>query len=533
MKFLRRYGWFGLARLIVYPITTLLTTPIRLMQTLWSTRVILDGRWGDSPHYSAHTAISYLFYWTRALSLYRYGRAGRAPYLGIGDAPLSQLFFYSLPSLYAYWIAPLPTILLGMLGWLLSHMIWLRTVQPTAIFVVMGLALISTMFYVNLARQNYNVVGWMFLPLGLYGLMTGHWVIAGLAWIGASLGGVTTVFVGGIFSLLSVLTFKTFLPIFALFPAALLLGSHFWPLFRTGRLVPVVLEITKAIGFTERKAKYKRADSKTLDVSSIYLLLLAFQFWVVFFLVTGNVSLFLLTGMLIFLVNTTLLRFADPQSMYIMILSVSTAVILSNFDFFLLPSFWLLISPLPKMIKFPTRKKELDVVPALVPFNVHRFLDGMRKFLAPIHKGERVLMAFDDPYGIYENIFDGQRFIVELPLYVAAEREIHLFPDWTAVFQTNYEDAPDFWGRDVGSVQRNSVYWNADYVVIYQKQGIDLDEKWQSAGFELVDKFSWSNYSDELSSVYRAEELTDWWLLKVPVREAGKERFLAPNVALR
>ena len=81
----------------------------------------------------------------------------------------------------------------------------------------------------------------------------------------------------------------------------------------------------------------------------------------------------------------------------------------------------------------------------------------------------------------------------------------------------NYEGAPEFWGRDVGSVQKNIEHWNVDYVVVYQNAGTELDAKWQDAGFKVLGDFSWKEYEEDLSGSrpYKGPTPT-WWLLKKP-----------------
>jgi len=141
----------------------------------------------------------------------------------------------------------------------------------------------------------------------------------------------------------------------------------------------------------------------------------------------------------------------------------------------------------------------------------------MEQFLQPVQRGQRVLMAFDNPNGVYEKVFDGYRTLLELPLYVATRREIHFMPDWWGVFELNYEGAPEFWGRDVDSVLQNVEHWHADYVVIYQEAGTALEPKWQEAGFEVAGKFSWADYANDLRGEKPYTGPTpDWWLLRKP-----------------
>ena len=54
----------------------------------------------------------------------------------------------------------------------------------------------------------------------------------------------------------------------------------------------------------------------------------------------------------------------------------------------------------------------------------------MNAFLEPVKQSEKLFMAFDNPNGLYEKVFDGYRVLLELPLYVAATQEINYTSDW-------------------------------------------------------------------------------------------------------
>ena len=132
-----------------------------------------------------------------------------------------------------------------------------------------------------------------------------------------------------------------------------------------------------------------------------------------------------------------------------------------------------------------------------------------------VHSKERILMIFDDPIVKKADIYDGYRTLTELVRYVAAEKQVHFMPDWWAVFETNYEGAPDFWGRDVESVLENIELWKADYAIIYQDSGSELEGKWEEAGFQVLNKFSWTDYDTDMQGVRPYYGATpDWWLLK-------------------
>ena len=180
----------------------------------------------------------------------------------------------------------------------------------------------------------------------------------------------------------------------------------------------------------------------------------------------------------------------------------------------ILSSYWLVISPIPLLYGFDDQNC-ISVVPVMKPFNIKELLNDMKSFFSPIEKGQKVLMAFDPPEkNRYELIFDGYRNLIELPLYIASLKEIHCMPDWWGIFALNYDGAPDFWGRDIETVKYKMDYWKADYVIVYQKTGILLDEHWNTSGFYAINQFSWENYLHKFGNEKPyVGETPVWWLL--------------------
>jgi len=155
-RFIERHGRFGFIRLLFYPLIAIIMNPIRLVQAFWSARILINGKWGEYPHFNPHMGISSLFYWTAALNIDRYGRDGISPTTGLGNFQLSRWFMYSLPSLYAYWHCGAVTVITGMFGWWLSHFVWANQTVSTWVIIVMLVSLASTKYYLNLFfLQNY------------------------------------------------------------------------------------------------------------------------------------------------------------------------------------------------------------------------------------------------------------------------------------------------------------------------------------------------------------------------------------------
>ena len=517
-KFISRYGWEGFAALLFYPIIILATTPVRLVQTLWNCRVLVEGKnWGDYPHFNPGHVCTSLFYWARALNFYHFGRSGKVPNVGLGEYNLTKRFHYSLLSLYAYRHFGCIVLLTGMFGWWACHFLWLDQagVNPVWALTVVFLILFSPTFYFNtFALQNYNALGWFFMPIGLYGWTTGHWALAVLAWLGASFGSFTVVFLACVLSFVGSLQTWDIMPIISVIPAGLKLLTHLWPFFKQRNHWQTMRERSKAMGLTKRDVKYARKHMK-FTINRFYYLIIYGQFIVVFWMITNRVPVMILATVIIWIINSRFARFADEQSMLMLVLSVAASTMMqtSSANMYLLVSFWLLASPLPKLSGLTG--PALTTVPKYKPFAIKPILQDMEDFLKPVSKGNRVLMTFDDPQGDHSEIFDGYRKLLDVPLYVAACKEIHFMPDWEGVFELNYEGAPDFWGREVEEVERQMRYWKADYVVVYQEAGMKLAKKWEKTGLKTLSHFSWGKYEKDFEPIRPYNGSTpDWWLLE-------------------
>ena len=125
--------------------------------------------------------------------------------------------------------------------------------------------------------KNYNAVGWAFFPIGIYGLIKGHWLMASLGWLGAIFGSFTIIVSFAIMVLDSfAITNWSIEPLIALLPATLKLLTHFYPFLLTKDLnttKKTLLNLLKAIGFTKRTVDYKRSSS------GFFIIFLNFYYW--------------------------------------------------------------------------------------------------------------------------------------------------------------------------------------------------------------------------------------------------------------
>jgi hypothetical protein len=514
-EIIKPYGKWGYIRVVLSPLTTLFTTPYRLAKTLWACRILANGKLTEYNNFTPNSGLLNLWYWTLALNISRYGRSGKLKYIGLDDFPLSRHFSYSLPSLYAYWCSSNITVLSGMFGWWVFHVLWITPDNFSHVALVMTITLISTTFYANtFSMQHYNALGWLFCPIGIYGLYSQNWELAGLGWLLTSFGSFTVVFLGGILSLSEAIIESDSAPALAFLPAAFKMLTHFWPNYSQKNAKQTFLEIGKLIGFFHRNVKYNRRKSWLLSLGKAYHALIYIQFCIAA-TVGGFETSLLWTGLGIFYINSTRFRFADDQSPQMLILGLATALMIKSESIWLLPFYWILVSPIPCLADFPF-KKVLDVVPQLYPFPIKPFLTKMEDFLKPIQKQQKIILAFYNPQNQYNNIFDGLKTLVEPLRYVATQKEITLIPTQEAIIGLNYEGAPDCWGREINEVSKNAIQWKANYVLIYQEESTILEKKWIEAGFQVIKEMDWKSF-EELNAELLFPK-PKWWLLKIPTR---------------
>ncbi len=507
----------GMLRLLFYPVVQVFVTPIRLVRLLYNSKVLFNGRWGDFTGFVPQTAFNILFYHNRALNIYKYGRSGKSPYLGLGDYPLSRTFYYSLLSLFSFWLAPLITILIGLFGWLLSHMVWIQPDNLEWILFMVGLTLISSLFYINLIQQNYNAFGWLFFPLFVYGIINGYWILAGVALLLSSFGSITVVVLGGFISLMAMINSLNILPIVSVLPAIIKVLLHFLILGSDKNSKGILFSIFKAIGVSDKNVKYKRTKKGKINLLFLYFTFLYLQFLLVYYFIYQEINYFFLIGVIVFWLNKLFIRFADDQSIFMLMMSLGFATLaVQELSLIPLLSYWLMINPFPLTTNVYD-PKNIDLVPNGKPFNTKPLMDLVQDFLHSVSKNEKVMMCFNDPTGDYEKVFDGYRRLVEMPHYVANIQQIHFLPDWWGVFELNYEGAPDFWGRDVQRINKNIKTWNVDYIIVYQEAGTELDNTWQQNEFKVLNTLNWAEIENKFNySKFYKPPTPQWWLLKVP-----------------
>ena len=519
----QRFGLFAFVGLLFFPITLLITNPIRIVRTLWFAKVLANGQWSQYNRFRPPRGINSLFYWTEALNFDRYGRKGISPYVGTGNYHLGKWWHMSLTSSYLYWRLGAMLPVLSMFGWLGSHVLWIDASHVDALWfmVVILTALVSSYFYASaFVFLNYNSFGWLFMPLGLYGIITENYWIAAFGWFGASLGSFTVLFIAGVLSISWAIFNQSIFPLIALIPSVLKLFSHF--LF-VEDIMKSLDRVAKGIGLVRgQKVKYKRAANQGLFSSEMQYYLITWGVFCLILWIDSAYSYAVLASTVWFLaiINSAVSRFADPQSLHLAMFSVATPILLLNPSPLLFGLFWIGVSPLPALIGAESLTGRMIGLKSYRPFRVGAIIERCHEFFSEIPKDSRVLLALNDPNNQYSDIFDGYRSNYELAFYTANINKILVFPDWWAIFDNNNFESPDFWGREPNDVIQNCIKWHAEYVIIYQPSGTGLENKWADCGFIEISSFDWGiMLNDHLGGEPcwpDDKPAPKWWLLRMP-----------------
>ena len=443
-------------------------------------------------------SINSLFYRTQWINLDRYGRSGNSPLIGLGYYPLKNWFHLSLPASYGYANAGAVTTLVATLVWVFGHLVWLESAGSWwwILSVVIVLFCSSTAYAMAFALQNYQMLGWMWWPMALYFSNESLYFFSVFTWFAAGLSGITPIF----FALPIVLVIASLnqdpMLVLVILPALIHAATRFVPLLIDGGLGQAVINIAKLIGMTKRKVRYNRGMHEW-SLSRVYFLILYLVSFGLISVSIGEVAILPLLGVILCLINERFIRVADSQSLIVIVASLFTFTVVNlEPSWLLLIALWLALNPIGYWLSIQRLSKDVIGDGKILinpPFDHTELEEEMNRFFERVSEGERIYFAFEDPGNNYSNIFDGYRVIYELPLQVASRKKVHLFPDWWAVSETNYEGAPQCWGRSLDEVLENCRKWNARYAIIYQESESFLEEKWDES-FEFVSEFDWNDY---------------------------------------
>ncbi len=473
---------------------------------------LLFGRWKYYLGFHPSNSINSLFYRTQWNTINQYGRNGTSPHIGLGKFEISNWWHLSAIASLIYSNAGAVSTLAGTIMLIFSFFTWVQVVNIYWVSVIVVILFFSsTSIMTAFHRQNYQILSWLWVPIALFGLLNQQYLVALIFITISALFGLTSLFVIIPLTLLIGVIKNDMFLILLVLPAILLKSLNFIPIIFNNNLKSSLLLLGKMIGFQKRDVVYVRKSMK-FSLHQAYFFIIYGQLIVAFWIVTNQLPVVLLFGFIIFNINQLYIRFADDQSIILFyVIIASTTVIQQGFNPFLAISLLAVVNPNPKYLEIANGIK----MDRYSPFDLKPILDSMNEFLC-IPGNNRIIFAFNNPDGIYEKVFDGYRIMLEAPLTVAVEKKIHLFPDWWAVGETNYKEAPEIWGRSINDVKSNLNFWETKYVIVYQDSDTELDPVWIPE-FEIISTIDWAKKFPDFRKwnlINNNLAAPKWWLLK-------------------
>jgi hypothetical protein len=526
LKIIDKIGFSGLIKIILGYVLIPFTTSFRLGQCLWEARILLNQRpLSRYSKFCPYGGINTLFYYVQDLMLQKYGRNGYAYELSLGKS-ISELFHITHLSMYIYAhlggaLAPLLSLSCWWLG------LWLFTCQlySTAFLlqaIIMVLVLTSTIFYFFAVKGlNYSAVGWMFLPIAIYGVLSQHWLLALLGFFAIAFTSFTVTFFAACATIVLAIASFSFMPILVFIPAGVKILFHF------RKLMPNLnstLGITaEGIGMTKKGKARRRL---TLGLSGGYHLSLLLFFTVSFLflknpdsMLYGELTALLFLAIALYVINKKLSRFADEQSLYLFSATMIVVAALSVNSYFILIPFIIAINPHPLFLPFASSSENrLAGVPKQYPFDTEPLLEIASKFFSNLPDNCRLIELHEYRDDDYSTVFKGLRPIHELVLYAANRRGINLIPDFYAIF--------DSWGKGFplsrtlkqkpeGALSACHELGSPFIMILVDNNGFDYDP-WGDKGFEEIARLDWDDLRPFLRGAQvLADDDKSWRIMKL------------------
>lgn len=155
-------------------------------------------------------------------------------------------------------------------------------------------------------------------------------------------------------------------------------------------------------------------------------------------------------------------------------------------------------NPAPSLLGTRDSKFRRNLQKSLSPYLHHDIEASMRQFFNVVPDGERVMFSFTDPNGKYEQVFDGYRVLIELPVYICSKRNILLFPTFYTIETDNLQNQNlPIWGIEVNEIVNNMKCNSCRYSIYISSNKNGLPKTIQES-FNILSTFDWELFAPEI-----------------------------------
>jgi len=510
-----RWSKFSINSFLIYPFISILKNPVKFVLSFVHIfkAVVTDFRYFRM--FDAEKALNNYWYDTMAHNLYSHGRNAKINNISQEPYLIGSWFHISKFSLIPFWQSSVITICLSWLTIVLLNFVFIGSTSFWWIVLISCVLCVGSNFYSQILLQNYNIVGWGFFPLFLWALELNNQALICVLITIFFATSLTVYVIGSFYFVVFAVLENNVTPqlVWVFIPSLILLIFRVYPLYRNGLLKIRVWSVAASIGLiNSRQIKYSRKSDRTLSMGTIYKTVTYAAFVLLVFALGEGAPYFLIGALIFLILNEFIARFADKQSIDMLMLICSMNFMAQEQNFLILGLFWLTVgNPIPYLFGSHVlgKKSELKI---LKPFDVRPLQEGFSRFYNLLESKSRVYISFENPDGDYHKIFDGFRHLMEPAHYYANTSGFLIFPHFWSVFDLNYIGSPEIWGRDLEAINTNMKYWSMNYLIYYTVNKESIPENIM-VEFDILAELDWNEFvtPEQLTGV---NDLPIWHLMK-------------------
>ena len=338
----------------------------------------------------------------------------------------------------------------------------------------------------SFVSQNYNAIGWAICPLIPYFISIHDYLFVIIVCLAVSYLSFTACVSFIILSVGYSLDQNSITPFLCTLPAALKIIIQIIYATGTKDLGASFAFTARAIGLiSDTKVKYIRTQKSVRDkyIISLYIILFCYLY-----IDAKYICFPLLVFICMLILNFSIARYADEESLdilaFILLFGLCTININITGEIIIFTLIMLNIS-FSRVNDHKLIKRPIDRTP---------FIESFNKFFKDIKKNSKVFFCFSDPQNKYENLFNGQRYLLDFPCYCSTLSSIHLFPEFSTVFDTNKKGDVNVWADSPEDVIESMNRFGTDYCIVSQPSGTELSTVWPDNKFSIINSFDWTRF---------------------------------------
>ena len=478
-------------KIILFPISSCITNPIIFYKTIKNLKVLLNGQWSQYSRLSAFRSLNSSWHRNYDHFLEKYGKKGYAYTMGLGNHISIRFHFTKISSRIYKSIETLTPILGCYFNFLLYFLFHELLELQIESYIVLILTLFSSLFYVNAFEAiKYDVLGWVFVPMAYTSFILDYPILLSISYLLIALNSISVLIPVSIsFILLCILNKPLFLICFI--PGGLYFLYMLYPMLKDINELKV---ISTGLGIS---SKGKKVRKLSLGVNGLYYILIwipyslySFFFWTRPESISENTHIILLLlPTLLFIINKSISRFADHQTLFMMVLNSFFLLTILNPDIILIILFWIGINPTPALQGYAGEDPEklAGILPVRSPYKISKAQEVVNHFLSKITSHNRILFYFNFQPNSYFD-FDGYKSVKEFLNYTQMDKCVHTFPDqytWIEYLSGKFPIEDIYGDLSIEAVKKGMKLIGAKYLIV-PSQSFSIDKRWFESGFQQI-----------------------------------------------